>query len=107
MNQREAKQLEVKCRWNGEQGFWECVHCGKPPSTFYVVTGHDHTDDSIWWCECRRDPSKLTHQPKGGMCLSCANLHADCSELPFSGMPIVGEHEGVKIVACTHRIKRG
>jgi len=30
-----------------------CVHCGWVPETFYVVTGHDHTDWDIKWCPCR------------------------------------------------------
>lgn len=103
MNKREAEKLKVKGRRDPDLKQWVCEHCGTGVSTFYVVTGHDHTDDYIWWCECRRQPEKLTHQPKGSMCIWCANAHTDCSDLPFSGMPIIGEHEGVKIVACTHR----
>ncbi len=52
---QEAKALETKCVWNKQIKRWVCKYCGNEPETFYVVTGHDHTDDSIWCCECRRN----------------------------------------------------
>lgn len=30
-----------------------CVHCGEEPQTYYVATGHDHTDRDIQRCDCR------------------------------------------------------
>ena len=52
MTEQEAKQLEVNMEWNGRANV--CVHCGRVPETFYIVTGHDHTDDEIRWCLCRK-----------------------------------------------------
>ena len=52
MTEQEAKQLEVDMEWNGRANV--CVHCGRVPETFYIVTGHDHTDDEIRWCLCRK-----------------------------------------------------
>lgn len=43
-----------------------------------------------------------THQPKGLMCLNCARVHYPCADLPFEQMPVISEHEGVKVVRCTH-----
>lgn len=44
---------------------------------------------------------KLPYQPKGSMCAACENKHKNCSELPFSKMPVMAVHDGVKIVRCT------
>lgn len=42
------------------------------------------------------------HQPKAGMCASCKNRDNDCSNLPFSTMPIIKKYrDGVKQVRCT------
>lgn len=49
----DAKRLQTTCKWDETQCKWVCLHCWAPPNTFYIVTGHDHTDDSIWWCPCR------------------------------------------------------
>jgi len=54
MNKYEAKKLEVDTEWNGKANV--CVHCGRVPETFYVATGHDHTDYDIKWCLCRETP---------------------------------------------------
>ena len=51
MNKYEAKRLETQIVWNGK--VWVCKHCGGTPERFYIVTGHDHTDDEIDWCPCR------------------------------------------------------
>ncbi len=51
MTEDQARKLEVPIKWNGKANV--CVYCGRVPETFYVVTGHDHTDDSIRWCICR------------------------------------------------------
>ena len=51
ISEKIAKKLETDTELNGRANV--CVHCGKVPETFYVVTGHDHTDDSIRWCICR------------------------------------------------------
>lgn len=51
MNEDKARKLEVPTEWNGKANV--CTYCGRVPETFYVATGHDHTDDSIHWCICR------------------------------------------------------
>lgn len=51
MTENEARQMEVEIKWNGRANV--CVHCGKVPETYYITTGHDHTDDSIRYCFCR------------------------------------------------------
>jgi hypothetical protein len=44
----------------------------------------------------------MTHQPKGGMCLTCKNKFKDCSGLKFSEMPkIKSISESTVIVKCT------
>ena len=52
MDEKQARYLEVPTKWNGKANV--CVHCGRVPETFYIVTGHDHTDDEIRWCLCRK-----------------------------------------------------
>lgn len=44
--------------------------------------------------------NKLPYQPKGSMCAACKHKHRDCSKLPFSEMPVMLKHDGVKIVNC-------
>lgn len=51
ISEKTAKKLETDIEWNGRANV--CVHCGRVPETFYVATGHDHTDDEIRWCICR------------------------------------------------------
>lgn len=51
MTEDQARKLEVPIKWNSKANV--CVYCGRVPETFYVVTGHDHTDASIRWCICR------------------------------------------------------
>lgn len=47
-----------------------------------------------------------THQPKGGMCTSCAKSREDCSGLPFETMPVILETpSGVKVVRCTEHAR--
>ena len=58
MDKRESKKLETQCVWDASIKRWVCKFCGKEPKTFYIVTGHDHTDDSIWTCECRKEQTK-------------------------------------------------
>jgi len=58
MERKEAERLEVNIKWNGKANV--CVHCGNVPETFYIVTGHDHTDDEIRWCPCR-DTDEIAH----------------------------------------------
>jgi hypothetical protein len=44
----------------------------------------------------------MTHQPKGGMCLTCKNKLKDCSNLKFSEMPkLKAISESTVIVLCT------
>jgi len=42
-----------------------------------------------------------THQPKGGMCTSCAKKYLDCSHLNFAEMPVIDKTLTVIIVRCT------
>jgi hypothetical protein len=44
----------------------------------------------------------MTHQPKGGMRLSCKNKFKDCSNLKFSEMPkLKAISDSTVIVRCT------
>lgn len=54
MTEADARKLEVKTRWDDGKKRNVCVHCGEEPKTFYVVTGHDHTDSEIDYCSCRQ-----------------------------------------------------
>ena len=48
-----------------------------------------------------RDASISKYQPKGGMCCSCINRHADCKKLNFSVMPPIKFcKDGAIIVRC-------
>lgn len=48
-----------------------------------------------------------THQPKGGMCVTCKHRDSDCSELPFATMPAIGKDwfSGATIVKCSKHEK--
>lgn len=62
-NEAQKRKLEVRIKWNGKANV--CVHCGRVPETFYIVTGHDHTDDYFYWCPCRETSEtieSLRHQ---------------------------------------------
>ena len=67
ISEKTAKKLETDIEWNGRANV--CVHCGKVPETFYVATGHDHTDYDIRWCPCR--------EPNHNWCAGC--LPDNCS----------------------------
>ncbi len=43
----------------------------------------------------------MNHQPKGGMCATCAHAHRNCSHLPFSTMPPLSNDGQTVIVRCT------
>lgn len=46
------------------------------------------------------------YQPKGGMCMSCAQWRANCRELPFSTMPVIETtRAGVRVVRCTAHVR--
>lgn len=47
-----------------------------------------------------------SHQPKGGMCATCAYRAGDCSNLAFEQMPVILVLDGLSIVRCTqhHRM---
>ena len=62
ISEKTAKKLETDIEWNGRANV--CVHCGKVPETFYVATGHDHTDYDIRWCPCR--------EPNPNWCAGCS-----------------------------------
>ena len=51
MTENEARQMAVEIEWNGKANV--CIHCGNVPETYYIATGHDHTDDSIHYCFCQ------------------------------------------------------
>lgn len=43
----------------------------------------------------------MNHQPKGGMCVNCAQANKDCSSKDFASMkPIKTYPDGVKAVKC-------
>lgn len=46
------------------------------------------------------------YHPKGGMCLGCTWLDADCSRLDFKSMPVIESHPGEVIVKCTQHKPR-
>lgn len=43
----------------------------------------------------------MNYQPKGGMCVACANRHRNCSSLPFASMPVLEVDGQTIIVRCT------
>ncbi len=47
-----------------------------------------------------------SHQPKGGMCASCAWARRNCESLEFESMPVIGKDDstGAKIVRCTEHL---
>ena len=44
-----------------------------------------------------------THQPKGGMCRTCAKAADNCAPLPFESMPVIDldKATGARIVRCS------
>lgn len=48
----------------------------------------------------------MNHQPKGGMCATCAHAHRNCSHLPFSTMPPLSNDGQTVIVRCTDFLLR-
>lgn len=48
----------------------------------------------------------MTHQPKGGMCMSCTHAHRNCSHLPFGTMPAIDRDAKTIIVRCTEFKRR-
>lgn len=47
-------------------------------------------------------PKKVTHRPRGTMCVTCTDRARDCSGLPFERMRVIGKDaEGLAIVICT------
>lgn len=47
------------------------------------------------------NPEPVYH-PKGGMCLGCVWLDADCTKLDFKKMPVIERGIGCVIVRCTN-----
>lgn len=53
-----------------------------------------------------RPTENRTHQPKGGMCTTCAKRQQDCSLLPFETMPVIlTTPSGVHVVRCTEHAR--
>ena len=53
-----------------------------------------------------RAEEQRSHQPKCGMCTSCAKWQQDCSGLAFETMPVIlTTPSGVKIVRCTEHVR--
>lgn len=48
---------------------------------------------------------QITHIPKGGMCVGCANIKKDCSNLPFNTMPVISSYKNIVTVKCTEYTK--
>lgn len=42
----------VDTRWDGVQKANVCSNCASKPTTAYIATGHDHTDQSVTLCTC-------------------------------------------------------
>ena len=49
----------------------------------------------------------ITHIPKGSMCKVCLNKAKSCHHLNFAKMQVVKQHDGYKVVVCTHFRKEG
>lgn len=47
----------------------------------------------------------ITHQPKGRMCMGCANRFKDCSHLDFTKMRVIGKYNDTSIVKCTEWVR--
>ena len=78
ISEKIAKKLETDTEWNGRANV--CVHCGKVPETFYVATGHDHTDYDIRWCPCR--------EPNPNWCAGCSPDNCSgCGAEPVDSEP--------------------
>lgn len=43
----------------------------------------------------------MLYIPKGGMCRTCIYKGADCSRLPFPGMPVIERSQETTTVRCT------
>lgn len=79
MDEKQARHLEVHTKWNGKANV--CVHCGRVPETFYIVTGHDHTDYDIRWCPCR--------EPNHNWCVGCSPDNCPgCGDDPVESEPV-------------------
>ena len=78
ISEKTAKKLETDIEWNGRANV--CVHCGRVPETFYVATGHDHTDYDIRWCPCR--------EPNPNWCAGCSPDNCSgCGAEPVDSEP--------------------
>jgi hypothetical protein len=42
----------VSTTWNPIVRKHVCIHCGSETKAHYIVTGHDHTDDTLDVCNC-------------------------------------------------------
>ncbi len=49
----------------------------------------------------------IGYQPKGSMCVVCKKRDKDCSQLPFSLMPIIEKQKHILIVRCYEFDHRG
>lgn len=50
---RDAERT-VERVWDGKK--WVCPDCKREPQIRHIVTGHDHTDDTYYVCECEPQP---------------------------------------------------
>lgn len=93
MNEAQARKLETEIEWNGKANV--CIHCGRVPETFYTVTGHDHTDDSIRWCICRE---RYSQSEKHALLKENAALRAEVERLKaHQCTPVCVFHEGEEL----------
>lgn len=86
VDERKARLLEVHTEWNGKANV--CIHCGKVPETFYIATGHDHTDDEIRYCFCREGKApviRMSPAPNTTMTPTQA-LHSALADAEGRGM---------------------
>jgi len=69
---------------------------------------HGQTAALLWLSaiSAGKEAEAMTHQPKGGMCATCAHARRNCSHLPFSTMPPLSRDGQTVIVRCTEFQRR-
>lgn len=64
ITQADAERLKTECRYDKDAKRWVCRFCSLPHKIYYVTTGHDHTDWSINFCDCRAGKQRAVSEDK-------------------------------------------